>query len=66
MNLWQNNIMKKLGQITGIILIIQAIYWILNNLGVTEIVMTQELYAIFNIVYILLGVFIFLLSSKLK
>jgi len=58
--------MKKLGQITGILLIIQAIYWILGNLGVIDSVMTQELYAIFNIAYILLGVFIFLLSSKLK
>ena len=58
--------MKKLGQITGIILIIQAIYWILNNLGVIDFVMTQELYSIFNIPDILLGVFIFLLSSKLK
>ena len=58
--------MKKLGQITGILLIIQAIYWTLNNLGVIDFVMTQESYAIFNIAYILLGVFIFLLSSKLK
>tara|TARA_B100001059_G_C17586700_1_gene452585 strand:+ start:212 stop:388 length:177 start_codon:yes stop_codon:yes gene_type:complete len=58
--------MKKLGQITGILLIIQAIYWILNNLGVIDFVMMEELYSIFNIAYILLGVFIFLLSSKLK
>ena len=58
--------MKKLGQITGIILIIHGTYWILNNLGVIDFAMTQELYSIFNIPYILLGVFIFLLSSKLK
>ena len=58
--------MKKLGQITGIIFIIQAIYWILNNLGFIDFDITQELYSIFNIPYILLGVFIFLLSSKLK
>lgn len=58
--------MKKLGQITGILLIIHATYWLLNNLGVIDFLVTPALLSAFNIVYILLGVFIFLLSSKLK
>jgi len=58
--------MKKLGQITGIYLTLISIFYMLRNTGVIDIVLPQGLYAIFNIAYILLGVFIFLLSSKLK
>ena len=58
--------MKKLGQITGIYLTLISIFYMLNNSGVIDIVLPQGLYGIFNIAYILLGVFIFLLSSKLK
>ena len=58
--------MKKLGQIAGIYLILISIFYMLQNTGVIDIVLPRGLYAIFNIGYILLGVFIFLLSSKLK
>lgn len=58
--------MKKLGQITGIFLILTSLYWVLQGFGVIDDVLSGNAYAFFNLVYVLLGVFIFLLSSKLK
>ena len=58
--------MKKLGQISGILLILMSLFYFLNNVGELDIVLPMGVYAIFNLSYLSLGVFIFLLSSKLK
>ena len=58
--------MKKLGQISGIFLILMQLFYFLNNVGGLDIVLPMGVYAIFNLGYVSLGVFIFLLSSKLK
>jgi hypothetical protein len=58
--------MKNLGQIAGILLILNGMHWMLNSLGIINLDLPSQFYAIFNLPPILLGVFIFLLSSKLK
>ena len=66
MELWQNSIMKNLGKIAGILLILNGMLWMLINLGIINLDLPSQFYAILNLPIILLGVFIFLLSSKLK
>ena len=57
--------MKVLGLITGILIVLQTIFYILLNLSLLgDMVIPPFVFAITNVPFILLGVLIVLLSLK--